>query len=169
MRHGTPPAAVEANFTQLIHGEMDCRRASVRAVVRAANLFTDGPRKSVLLDLLMPGGPLQAQIVSGGAAYDLQSLLDSTIQITGAVAGKFDNKMQMTGILLEVASFSDLRIVKPAQRHPNQVALRRFDEILQNTRVEDQTERVRVEEISLTIGQPRWFCKTGPTRSGWTR
>ena len=153
VRHGTPPAAVEANFTQLIHGEMDCRRASVQAVVRAANVFTDGPRKSVLLDLLMPGGPLSAQIASGGAASDLQPLLDSTIKITGAVAGKFDSKMQMTGILLEVASFSDLRIVKPAQRHPNQVALRRFDEILQNTRVEDQTERVRVEG-NITYYQP---------------
>jgi diguanylate cyclase (GGDEF)-like protein len=153
VRHGMPPTPVGANFTQLIHGEMDCRRATVQAVVRAANVFTDGPRKSVLLDLLMPGGPLQAQIADSGATSDLQPLLDSTIEITGAVAGRFDSKMQMTGILLEVASFSDLRVTKPAQRHPYEIVPRRFDEILQNSRVEDLTERVRVEG-NITYYQP---------------
>jgi diguanylate cyclase (GGDEF)-like protein len=153
VRHAMPPAPVKANFSQLIHGEMDCRRATMRAVVRAANVFTDGPRKSVLLDLLMPGGPLQAQIASGGADSDLHSLLDSTVEITGAVAGKFDSKMQMTGILLEVASFSDLHIAKAAELHPDQIAPRRFDEILQNSQIQDQTERVRVEG-DITYYQP---------------
>jgi diguanylate cyclase (GGDEF)-like protein len=153
IRHGIPPAPVAADFTQLIHGELDCRRATVHAVVRAASLFTDGPRKSVLLDLLMPGGPLQAQIVSGGATSDLQSLLDSTVEVTGAVAGKFDSKMQMTGVLLEVASSSDLHIDKPAQRDPHLIAPRRFDEVLQNLHIEDRTERVRVEG-NITYYQP---------------
>jgi diguanylate cyclase (GGDEF)-like protein len=145
LRHGSLPAAVKAEFNQLIRAELDCRLATVRAVVRAANVFTDGPRKSVLLDLLMPGGPIQAQIVSGGTTDGLLPLLDSTVEITGAVAGKFDNKNQMTGVLLEVASMSDVRIVEPARRGPHQLAPRKFDEILHNLHVEDQTERVRVE------------------------
>ncbi|HEX4284172.1 MAG TPA: GGDEF domain-containing protein [Terracidiphilus sp.] len=153
VRHGLPPAPVLANFAQLIHGEMDCRRATVQAIVRAANVFTDGPRKSILLDLLMPGGPIQAQIVNGSATANLQPLLDSTIEISGAVAGKFDSKMQMTGILLEVASLSDLRIAKPAQLRPDRIAPRRFDEILQNSHVQDQTQRVRVEG-NVTYYQP---------------
>ncbi|HUB31038.1 MAG TPA: GGDEF domain-containing protein [Terracidiphilus sp.] len=153
LRHGLPPAPVDTDFAQLIRGQMDCRRVKVRASVLAANVATDGPRKSVLLDLLMPGGPFQAQIANGGIPSNLQSLLDSTVEITGAVAGKFDSKMQMTGILLEVASYSDLRIVKPAQVQPQKIAPRPFDEILQELHVDDKTERVRVEG-TVTYDQP---------------
>ena len=145
LRHGSLPVPVKAEFNQMIRAEVDCRLATVRAVVRAANVFTDGPRRSVLLDLLMPGGPIQAQIVSGGTTDGLLPLLDSTIDITGAVAGKFDNKNQMTGVLLEVASMSDVRIVEPALRSPHELAPQNFDEILHNLHIEDQTQRVRVE------------------------
>ena len=153
LRHGTPPAPIEAKFAQLIRAELDCRRATVSAVVRAANVFTDGASKSVLLDLMTPGGPIQAQIADMGDTADLLSLLDSTIEVTGAVAGKFDSKSQMTGILLEVPSFSDVRIVQPASHNPRQLPLRQFDEILHTLHIEDQTERVRVEG-TITYYQP---------------
>lgn len=153
LHHGTPPPPVKAEFTKLIRAELDCRRATVRAIVRAGNVFTDGPSQSVLLDLLMPGGPIQAQIANGGTPPDLLPLLDSTIEITGAVAGRFDSKSQMTGILLEVPSFSDLRIVEPARRSPHQLPPRKFDEILHTLHIEDQTERVRVEG-TITYYQP---------------
>jgi diguanylate cyclase (GGDEF)-like protein len=145
LRHGTLPRPVEANFTQLIRAELDCRMATVRAIVRAAEVFTDGPRKSILLDLLMPGGPIEAQIAIGSKPADLLPLLDSTIEITGAVAGRFDNKNQMTGVLLEVPSFDRLRIVEPPARSPRGLAPRKFDEILHDIQIQDQTERVRVE------------------------
>jgi diguanylate cyclase (GGDEF)-like protein len=151
--HGSLPTPVQASFTQLVHADLDCRMASVRAVVRAANVFTDGPRRSLLLDLLIPGGPIQAQVAEGGTNVDLAPLLDSTIEITGAVAGRFDSKNQMTGILLEVPSFSSLHIVTPAPRSPRQLAPRKFDEILQSFHIQDETERVRVEG-TITYYQP---------------
>jgi diguanylate cyclase (GGDEF)-like protein len=153
LHHGTPPKPIEAKFDQLIRAELDCRRATVRAVVRAANVFTDGANKSVSLDLVMPGGPIQAQIPNGDTTADLLSLLDNTIEITGAVAGKFDSKSQMTGILLEVPSFSDLRTIEPARHNPRQLPLRQFDEILHTLHIEDQSERVRVEG-TITYYQP---------------
>jgi diguanylate cyclase (GGDEF)-like protein len=72
-------------------------------------------------------------------------MLDATIEITGAVAGKFDSKQQMTGILLEVPSFSDVHILQAARVPPHQLPTRPFDRILQATHRDDQTERVRVE------------------------
>jgi diguanylate cyclase (GGDEF)-like protein len=153
LHHGTPPTPVRAEFTELIRANLDCRRATVRAVVRAANMFGDSQSQSLLLDLLMPGGPIQAQIANGDKTADLLPLLDSTIEITGAVAGKFDSKSQMTGVLLEVPSFSDLHIVEPAHRSPHQLPPRGFDEILHTLRIEDQTERVRVEG-TITYYQP---------------
>lgn len=145
LHHGELPPPVNADFAQLIRAELDCRRVTVRAVVRAANPFSDGSSKSGLLDLLMPGGNLQAQIATGGTTEALNALLDTTVEITGAVAGRFDSKQQMTGILLEVPSFSDVRIVQPPLVAPHQLSTRPFDEILQTTRVDDRTERIRVE------------------------
>jgi diguanylate cyclase (GGDEF)-like protein len=145
LHHGEPPPPVRADFGQLIRAELDCRRVTVRAVVRAANFSSDGSSKSGLLDLFMPGGNLQAQIGSGGTPGELQALLDATIEVTGAVAGKFDSKNQMTGILLEVPSFADVHVVQPARVAPHQLPTRPFDEILQASRMDDGTERVRVE------------------------
>ena len=145
LRHGSVPPPIDATFPQLIRAELDCRRARIRAVVHAADIVADGAQNSVLLELMMPGGPIQAQIANGGTAADLPPLLDSTIDITGAVAGRFDSKMQMTGILLEVPSFADLHIVKPAPHAPQQIPPRSFDEILQSFQVDDQTARVRVQ------------------------
>ncbi len=145
LHHGTPPPPVKAEFTKLIRAELDCRRVTVRASVRAANVIAEGQSRSVFLDLVMPGGPLQAQISIGDTTPPLLPLLDSTIEITGAVAGKFDSKSQMTGILLEVPSFSDVRIVEPARSSPQQLPSRKFDELLHTLRIEDQTERVKVE------------------------
>jgi len=153
LHHGALPPPADATFPQLIRAEFDCRRARIRAVVDAANIVADGARNSVLLELMMPGGPIQAQIANGGTAADLPPLLDSTIDITGAIAGRFDSKMQMTGVLLEVPSFSDLHMVKPAPHAPRQIPPRRFDEILQNFQVDDQTERVRVQG-TITYYQP---------------
>lgn len=154
LRHGQPlPPPVDATFTQLIQGDFDCRRVRLRAVVRAANVITDGPGKSLLLDLLMPGGYLQAQVASGGASADLNALLDSEIEIVGAVAGRFDSKSQMTGIILEVAEISDIHVLKPPQNGPHSLPIRRFDEILQASQVQDKTQRVRVQG-TITYYQP---------------
>jgi diguanylate cyclase (GGDEF)-like protein len=153
LKHDALPQPVFADFNKLIHADLDCRLATVRAMVRAANVFTDGPRKSLMLDLLMPGGAIQAQVANGATATDLLPLLDSTVEITGAVAGRFDSKNQMTGVLLEVPSPSDLRIVAPAPRSPRQLAIRKFDEILRQLNIDDRTERVRVEG-TITYYQP---------------
>jgi diguanylate cyclase (GGDEF)-like protein len=153
LRHGQPPAPVEAQFSQMIRGDLDCRRATVRGVVRAANVISDGSGKSVLLDMVMPGGPLQAQVADRDITTDRLPLLDSTIEITGAVAGKFDRKNQMTGILLEVPSMADLRILEPARYSPAQLPTRAFDEILHTVRIDDQSARVRVQG-TITYYQP---------------
>ncbi|HEY1579463.1 MAG TPA: hypothetical protein VGF82_20530 [Terracidiphilus sp.] len=147
LRHGVPPEAMNASFTELIRADFDCRRVKVRAVVRAANLVSDGSSKSLVLDLLMPGGYLQAQVASGGSSADLHALLDSEVEAVGAAAGKFDSKSQITGILLEVQDFSDIHVVKAPEVVPSELPIQSFDQILQASQVQDQTQRVRVKGV----------------------
>ncbi len=40
-----------------------------------------------------------------------KNLLDAEVEITGAVSGHFDNKMQMTGVLLHVQSLAGIKFL----------------------------------------------------------
>lgn len=152
LHHGNPPAPIEADFGRLIHAELDCKRISVRAIVRGANFVTDGDNKIVVLDLLMQGGHIEAQIASGGPS-NINDLLDAEVEVTGAAAGKFDSKSQMIGIVLEVPYYSDLKILKAPDSSFNASPIRQLDQILPSYYVEDKTQRVRVEG-TITYFQP---------------
>ena len=144
LHHGVAPAAVKANLRQLIRGELDCRRVSVHAVVRSANRILDNGIKSVYLQLLMEGGSIDAVVIDSGDS-DLSSLLDDEVELTGAVAGKFDSKNQMTGILLEVPSMSDLTVLERPPILPGSLPVTSMDEVLKGYDIQDRTQRVRVE------------------------
>jgi diguanylate cyclase (GGDEF)-like protein len=152
LRHGLPPAPVRADFKQLIRAQFDCRRATVRAVVRSANIVLDAGVTNIYLQLLMDGGNIDAEMIERGPT-DLTGLLDAEVELTGAVAGKFDNKNQMTGILMEVPSLSDVKVIRRAGAAPNTLPVTPMDEILSVYNIQDRTQRVRVQG-TVTYAQP---------------
>jgi len=149
---GTMPPAVPADFKQLIGADLDCRRVTVRAVVRSINVITIDGLKFLHLELLMEGGYIDAQVAEAGGK-DLGRLLDADIEITGSVAGRFDNKQQMAGIELKVPTFSDIKVLKLAGSTPESLPLTPMDEILAVTDIQDRTRRVRVSG-TITYFQP---------------
>ena len=149
---GPVPAPVTADFRQLIRAELDCRRATIRGIVRSANIVTDAGMRNIYLRLRMDGGNVDAEMAEKGPA-NLDGLLDSEVEITGAVAGRFDSKMQMTGILMEVQSFSDVRILRRAVVSPNLLPVTPMDQILSSYLVQDHTQRVKVKG-TITYYQP---------------
>ncbi|HWD00209.1 MAG TPA: GGDEF domain-containing protein, partial [Candidatus Sulfopaludibacter sp.] len=140
---GVLPTPVPATFKQLVHGDLDSRRVTVRARVRGMNTIATDGVSFVYLQLLMEGGSIDAQVAEGGATK-LGNLLDAEVEITGAVAGKFDSKVQLAGILLEVPFASDVRVLQRAPLSPASLPVTAMDEILGATNVQDRTERVRV-------------------------
>lgn len=152
LRPGTLPAAVRANFRELIRAELDCRRVTVRAEVESAHTVTDNGQKSTYLQLRMDGGSIAAEVF-GSVSTGLSGLLDAEVEVTGAVAGKFDTKMQMAGILIQVPSLEDLRVVKRAGLPSSSLPVTEMDEILHAMDVQDRTQRVRVEG-SVTYYHP---------------
>jgi len=152
LRHGSPPDPVNASFQQLIRAELDCRRVTVRAVVRSANIVMDGGLQNIYLQLQMDGGQVDAEVINNDSP-DAAGLIDSEVEIVGAVAGKFDNKMQMTGILIEIPQLSDVKVLKHAARIPASLPVTPMDQILGSYSVIDRSERVRVQG-SITYYQP---------------
>ena len=146
------PDPVPATFKQLIHAQLDCKRVTVHAFVRGVNTLTTGGLKYLYLNLVMDGGYVDVQVAQAGTK-NLGNLLDAEVDVTGAVAGKFDSKMQLAGILLEVPSVSDIHIVKLAPSNPASLPLTPMDQILASTDIQDRTQRVRVGGV-VTYYQP---------------
>ena len=150
--HGALPKPVPANYEQLIRSELDCRRAIVQARVRSANLVQYGKLSSIYMELLMEGGYVDATI-SGTTERSLTDLLDAEVEITGVVSGKFDSKNQLTGIVLEVPAFSDVRVLQRASSSVDSLPVTPMDDIMKGYSIRDRTERVRVHG-TVTYYQP---------------
>jgi len=152
LRHGALPKPVAADFQQLIRAQRDCMRVSVRATLRSADIVNFRNMHGIYLKLLMDGGPIDATIVETDATK-FKGLLDADVEVTGVVSGKFDSKMQLIGILLEVPSVADVRTLKPAETDPGSLPITPMDKVLSTSYVHDVTQRVRVKG-TITYYQP---------------
>jgi diguanylate cyclase (GGDEF)-like protein len=146
LHHGQLPRPVSATYLQMIHSELDCLRVTVRAQVRSVNIVQFGKIESIYMELLMDGGYVDA-MVAGNDQSRLKDLLDSEVEVTGAVSGKFDSKNQLTGIVLEVPSLGDVKILKRTGVSFKSLPVTPMDDILKGYSIHDRTERIRVHGI----------------------
>jgi diguanylate cyclase (GGDEF)-like protein len=152
LRHDKVPKPAPADFQQLIRAERDCMLVSVRATLRSADIVNLGNMHGTYLKLLMDGGPIDATVVETDL-NKYKGLLDAEVEVTGVVSGKFDSKMQLIGILLEVPSIADMRILKSAEVNPDSLPITPMDKVLSTSYVRDVSQRVRVKG-TLTYYQP---------------
>jgi diguanylate cyclase (GGDEF)-like protein len=152
LRHGILPTSTPATYDELIRAQRDCMLVSVRARVRAADMAAGSGGRVVLLQLLTDGGTIDAAVDSDDLE-PLKGLLDSEVEITGAEAGKFDGKMQQTGILIHVPSWSGVKILKRASTNPASLPITAMDEILTGYHVQVLSQRLRVHG-TITYYQP---------------
>ncbi len=143
LHHGPVPEAVPADLGQLLRVELDCVRVRLRARVRSADIVNDQGETNIYLNLLVDGGYVDATVL-GQDESKLKELLDAEVEITGAAAGKFDSKMQLAGIMLQVASLSDVKIIERARIQPTSLPITPMDEILKGYEVHDRSQRMRV-------------------------
>ncbi|HEY1805189.1 MAG TPA: GGDEF domain-containing protein [Terracidiphilus sp.] len=152
--HGALPKPVEPTFEQMIRAETDCKLITVHALVRSADLIPDA-RSTVaagFLRMIVDGGPIDANIDTEDESA-LKNLLDAEVEITGAVSGHFDNKMQLTGVLLHVQSLNGVKILKRAGSDPWSLPVTPMDRIITGYRLNDFSERMRVRG-TITYYQP---------------
>ncbi|MGD0910910.1 MAG: GGDEF domain-containing protein [Terracidiphilus sp.] len=142
--HGPIPGAVPASFRQLIRAELDSMRVTVTGRVRSADLVTYGKVVNIYLQLELDGGNVDVTITGSDGSL-LKKLLGAEVSVTGSASGIFDSKNQMTGVVIEAPTITDLKILKPAASSPDSLPFTPMDEILQHAFVNDKTERVRVE------------------------
>jgi diguanylate cyclase (GGDEF)-like protein len=145
LHHSALPKPASATFDELIRAEFDSRLVTVHAQVRAVDLVVSAvaPQRSLRLQLLMDGGHVEANVDSDDESA-LNRMLDDEIEITGVAAGKFDDKMQQTGIVLYVSKLADIKTLKDANTKFWSLPVTPMDQILLSSHVQDLTRRVQV-------------------------
>ncbi|MGA8669779.1 MAG: GGDEF domain-containing protein [Terracidiphilus sp.] len=143
LHHGALPPPVPATFDQLIRGDLDARLVTVNAVVRDADTVVSQNVRSTLLQLHTDGGEIDAAVDVDNQEL-LSSLLDAEVEVTGAVSGRFDGKMQQTGIVLHVSSLDGVKVLHRAASSPWDLPVTPMDQILTGYHVSNASKRIRV-------------------------
>lgn len=144
LNHGALPKAVPADFDQMIHARVDGRFVTVRGMVRAADVILSSDRRSTNLEILVDGSSMEV-VLENDDPVALKNLLDAEVEITGVASGKFDGKMQATGVLLHSTSLKDVKVLKPAHFNPWALPITPMDEIIGSAKVFNKSQRVRVQ------------------------
>jgi diguanylate cyclase (GGDEF)-like protein len=152
LHHGPVPEPVPADFDRLIRGDFDCRFVTVRARIRTADLVVSTDVPNISLEMNTDGGEIDA-VVDSNDSSATKRLLDADVEVTGAVSGRFDGKMQQTGVLLHISSLSDVRIVRQAGADPWSLPVTPMDRILSSYHANDLSQRIRVHG-TITYYQP---------------
>jgi diguanylate cyclase (GGDEF)-like protein len=154
LHHDAPLRSTPVTFDELIRARRDCLLVTVHAVVRAADIVVSsaGSVRSARLQLVTEGGHFEANLDSDDTNA-LKDLLDAEVEITGAAAGKFDDKMQQTGIILYVPALTDIKIIKHASADRWLLPITPMDQVLAVYHMNDLTPRVRVQG-TITYYQP---------------
>src|SRR3954470_5914737 len=114
--HGSMPTPVIASYDDLIQARYDCRLVTVRAEVRFADVANYSLRNS-RLQLLVDGAEVEATL-DDNHGEALKNMLDAEVEITAVASGRFDGKMQQTGVMLHISSLENIRVLKRAQMSP---------------------------------------------------
>jgi diguanylate cyclase (GGDEF)-like protein len=154
LHHGDLPKPAPATFDGLIQANFDSTLVTLHGTIRAAdiNQSTGVNGRSITLRILTDGGYIDAYLDSGDAGA-LPGLLDADAEITAVAGGRFDSKMQMTGVLLYVAGLNDIKILKPAAADPWSLPITPMDEVIKSYHVQNLTGRVRVHG-TITYYEP---------------
>ena len=154
LNHGSLPNPRAATFGELIRAQYDARLVTVHAIVRAADLVGNvaTQRRSARLQLVTDAGHIEANVDSDNERA-LKGLLDDEVEITGVAAGKFDDKMQQTGVVLYVSNLADIKALQRVDTRFWSLPITPMDQILANYHVRDQSRRVQVRG-TITYYQP---------------
>jgi len=155
LHHGELRKPAPDTFDELIRGEHDAQLITIHAEIRAVNpgfAREDGAVHSTTLQLLTDGGIIDAT-VDGDHAAELKDLLDAEVEVTGVMSGEWDGKMQLIGIVLRLATPTEIEVLKKANISPWAMPLTPMDVVLTNYHVHDLSQRVRVQG-TITYYQP---------------
>jgi diguanylate cyclase (GGDEF)-like protein len=164
--HGAPVKPVPATYDDLIHARRDCQLVDAKGRVLSADIVLSSDRRSTRLLLQMDGGTAAAEIDSDDPAR-LSEFLDAEIELSGAVSGNFDGKMEMTGIVLHAQGMDQVKVLKNPGSDPWSTPVSPINDLIASYSEISRSERVRLQG-SITYYMPgSAVVLQNGTRSVW--
>ncbi|HTX76497.1 MAG TPA: GGDEF domain-containing protein [Terracidiphilus sp.] len=151
--HGPLPKAIPVTAAELFSAQRDCRLATIRGIIRSADMrWTGAGKRNLYLQVLIDGGYIDVAIATqDDSARD--GLLDAEAEITGVVTSEFDQKMQQSGARLDVQTMAGVRILKPAASNPTSLPVTPIEDVLSAYHIRDLSQRLQVKG-TITYYQP---------------
>jgi len=144
LHHGTLPPPVPASFVELVNAKQDSQYVTVHGLVRSAEMQRSSGHPVTAIELLTDGGYMGIAMDNSDPAK-LDGLLDAEVEISGVASGRFDGKMQETGVLIHTPDFNYVRVLSRAPVDAWDTPVVRMDEVLKTLNSQDLTKRVRVQ------------------------
>jgi signal transduction histidine kinase/CheY-like chemotaxis protein len=143
---GSLPQPIQLSFDELLTGRGDSQWFAGEGVIKSA---VQGRRH---LNLWVATGSGQIRlVVMNFPPLDLQRLIEAHARFRGTVGATFNNKRQLTGLLVFVQNFNDIdidRVVdEPTQTNASLYPLRHADQLLRFSPEEGVGRRVRVRGV----------------------
>jgi diguanylate cyclase (GGDEF)-like protein len=145
LRHDPPLTPVAASYDSLVHVQFDCRLVSIRGRVVSADIVLTSDRPSTTMVVIADDGSKVEVVVDSNNPEALPSLLDAEVEVSGAVSGKFDGKMQITGIALHSQSLDQVKVLKAAGTNPWTLPVTPMDEVFSGYGQSGSSRRLRVQ------------------------
>jgi diguanylate cyclase (GGDEF)-like protein len=145
LRHESPLIPVPASYDGLVHALFDCRLVSIRGRVVSADVVLSSHRPSSTIEVITDDGSKVEVQVESNNPDALPILIDAEVEVSGAVSGKFDGKMQMTGIVLHAQSLDQVKVLKAAESTPWTIPVTPMDEVFSGYGKPDSSRRIRVQ------------------------
>lgn len=139
-------------YAQLISGLGDCSLVTIRGKVLAADVEQHENATREHLDVAMAGGEVQVYLASSDTFHP-ESLLDTTVEITGVAGGAFDAKNQLTGLIVYAPAADNIRVLSAPPVKVAKLPLTDIDHVFQTRQFENHSQRVRVRGV-LTYYKP---------------
>lgn len=130
-------------YSGLIAGDADSRLVQVRGRLRAANIEQHANSPSAHLDLVMPGGRAAIYLASS-TGFNPGPILDAEVEVTGVAGAQYNEKNQVTGVVLYARDFNSIRILQRPKLPVDQLPITDVDRVFESRSVTDNSSRVRV-------------------------
>ena len=153
IEHGKMPTPLHVNYRDLLDEDLDGRYVTVHGSLSSAILTLSSGRHVTAMELRMDGG-YAGITLDTDESWHLDDLFDAEVEISGVASGRFDGKMQKTGVLIHCSSFDQVRILLKSLVNQWSIPVTPMDQILKAYNVRDRSERVRVRGVITYFRQP---------------
>ncbi len=153
LRHDSPLTPVAASYDGLVRGQFDCQLVSIRGRVISADMAVSSDRPSIAIVVSVDDGSNLEVQVEGNNPDALPGLIDAEVTVSGAASGKFDGKMQMTGIILHAQSLDQVKVLQAAKSTPWTLPITSMANVFSGYGKTGSSQRLRVQG-SVTYYMP---------------